>query len=162
MLLFHTSIYGVLTKMRAYFFGNMYLSSIQQGLQSAHVVGNLFVKYKQDCMARDILFDWATDHKTIILLNAGYSEEIRNLINFFGSRENKYPWAAFNEGIDALDGATTCVGIIVPENIYEASKVLSSRPKDFVFYQHDVWGSHKPTGFEVELATRLNTYGLAR
>ena len=109
--------------MRAYFFGNMYLSSIQQGIQAAHAVADMFVKYDgQDEMVE--LKNWAYDHKTMILLNGGYSENIRALVEFFDSPENPYPWVPFFEGQDALDGALTTVGIVLPEKIYEASRII--------------------------------------
>ena len=38
--------------MRAYFFGNMYLSSIQQGIQAAHCLGEMFLKYDADKVHR--------------------------------------------------------------------------------------------------------------
>jgi len=107
--------------MRAYFFGNMYLSPIQQGIQAAHVTHELFLKYGIDSR----FYDWAQDHKTMILLNGGYSENLRELIALFDSRENPYPWAHFNEGEDSLDGALTSVGIVLPEKIYETAKALS-------------------------------------
>ena len=105
--------------MRAYYFGNMYLSSIQQGIQSAHVTAEIMLKYVTvtgsyeitDDPKRIMAWDWAKNHKTMILLNGGYSENIHNLIEFFDTRENPYPWADFYEGQDALDGALTCAGI---------------------------------------------------
>ncbi len=155
--------------MRAYFFGNMYLSSIQQGIQAAHVVGDMFVKYRMqdDECPQNILYKWAEDYKTMILLSAGYSEEIYNLEGFFKSGQNPYPWASFHEGVDALDGALTCVGIILPEEIYNASKSLRSPPigatvGDFLNGTYDPWNGYKPNEFELALVDKLNTYPLAR
>lgn len=112
--------------MRAYFFGNMYLSSIQQGIQAAHVISDMFVKYAYDAVEAETVREWATDHKTMILLNGGYSETLRELKRFFDIDENPYPWCAFNEGEDALDGALTSVGIILPEKIYNTTAYLRS------------------------------------
>lgn len=36
------------TEYRAYFFGNMYLSQIQQGIQAAHVVAEMSMAYKKE------------------------------------------------------------------------------------------------------------------
>ena len=82
--------------MRAYFFGNMYLSSIQQGIQAAHVVGELFTSYSEsrtNAMSEGgkLLWEWACDHKTMILLNGGYSENIHRLCEFFDDYQNTYP-----------------------------------------------------------------------
>lgn len=167
--------------MRAYFFGNMYLSSIQQGIQAAHVVAEMFVRYNDPerplsvsaQQAAAILNTWARDHKTMVLLNAGYGQEIHNLIDFFNDPPNPFPWSAFNEGDDALDGALTCIGIILPEEIYNASKALREGPKGDPMQLLtqavkgdmtglDPWNGYKPTMWEQELAARLNNYGLAR
>lgn len=108
--------------MRGYFWGNMYLSSIQQGIQSAHCMSEMFIKYQYTSSPHPlILSDWASHHKTMILLNGGYSETLRTLLTMFRKDSNPYPFASFNEGQDALDGALTCVGIILPERIYGAS-----------------------------------------
>lgn len=149
--------------MRAYFFGNMYLSSIQQGIQAAHVVAEMFTKYP-DGSVNDthnqvgILNHWATQHKTMVLLNAGYGEEIWALKGFFDSKSNPLPWAHFCEGHDALDGAITCVGIILPEEFYEAAKELrtitANAPTPFL--------DKLETDWERLLAARLNNYGLAK
>ena len=46
--------------MRAYFWGNMYLSSIQQGIQAAHVVTEMFAKYvDNEFRAERDLREWA-------------------------------------------------------------------------------------------------------
>lgn len=121
--------------MRAYFFGNMYLSSIQQGIQALHCTSEMFVKYTDAIShspVQDILYGWADDHKTVVLLNAGYSSTIRDIQAFMIDNDNHYPWAVFHEGEDALDGALTCLGIILPEKIYEASRVVRTFRKSFV------------------------------
>lgn len=151
--------------MRAYFFANMYLSSIQKGIQTAHVIANMFVKYgEQDTQKSQILYDWAAVHKTIIILNAGYSEEIRNLLYFFSSEQNPFPYASFNEGQDALDGALTCAGIILPEEIYGASKELREGNGYLAGKggQGMVYNGYELSQYELELALRIDKYGLAR
>lgn len=158
--------------MRAYFFGNMYLSSIQQGIQAAHVVAEMFVKYNNinrnmaempdyssaNCKQWDILNHWAAEYKTMVLLNAGYGQEIHSLIEFFQRKENPLPWAYFHEGKDALDGALTCVGIILPEEFYEAAKELRSP----TFNGHGPFFDQLYPLWEQEFAARLNNYGLAK
>lgn len=110
--------------MRAYFYGNMYLSSIQQGIQGLHSTSEMFVKYRntynvEDDKKSDMLYTWAEHFKTVVLLNAGYADEIRKLIKVFGDKRNPYPWAEFYEGKDSLDGALTDVGIILPVHVYD-------------------------------------------
>lgn len=161
--------------MRAYFFGNMYLSSIQQGIQSAHVVAEMFTIYNArhlDGTKVNSLYDWAENHKTMILLNAGYSTTIRELVNFFMNVENPYPWAKFNEGQDALDGALTCAGIVLPEKIYEGASTLRSSICGAqilmeegiinIFQGTDKERVERYTRWEAQLMGKLNTFGLAK
>jgi len=148
--------------MRAYFFGNMYLSSIQQGIQAAHVTAEMFTKLHESEDAFMYLLEWATNHKTMILLNAGYSEEIRSLVEMFDSTDNPYPWASFNEGKDALDGALTCVGIILPEKIYRIAELNRKEVKE----QTEVAEWRRLVGdcsrWELSVVDRLPRYGLAK
>lgn len=105
--------------MRFYAFCNYYLSSLQQGLQAAHVLTEMSLKARlkggQYCHQYD---NWASDHKTIILLNGGNDKDLRELLTFF-NMSNPYLYGSFCEDQQSLNGAMTCVGIILPENIYE-------------------------------------------
>lgn len=115
--------------MRAYFFGNMYLSSIQQGIQAAHVTHELFTSWTVPSIAQSNLLDWAKSHKTMILLNGGYAETIQELTEFFaeqGEQMVEYPWADFHEEEASLNGALTCTGIILTEKIYKTAAALRS------------------------------------
>lgn len=113
--------------MRAYFFTNMYISSLQCGLQSQHCTAALFVRYNNEGNKKDILYDWATNHKTTIILNGGPSVELQNLTTAFNTGANPYPWESFNESVDALGGIMTCVGIILPPRIYELAALVRER-----------------------------------
>ena len=156
--------------MRAYFFGNMYLSSIQQGIQAAHVTHELFNKYTDKSSQTDEasgLYDWSRNHKTMILLNGGYADNLRNLIAFFTQSGNFYPWASFTEGQDSLDGALTCVGIILPEKIYlTAANIRDDIPALNFLRQHGKWTDEEGEVWEIskwefELCKELNNYNLA-
>lgn len=123
--------------MRAYFLTNMYLSSIHHGIQAGHClqeINNKYYLYPSD--ERQILIDWAHEHKTWYVLNGGTSEQMKQLLDLFKWESNPYPWSYFNE--PSIDNALTCVGIIVPETVYskehqfgsfdfELSTVLKSR-----------------------------------
>ena len=158
--------------MRAYYFGNMYLSSIQQGIQAAHTTHELFLKYPKDndgylSDEGRVLYDWAQNHKTMILLNGGYSGNLHVLIRQFDTPQNPYPWSFFKESEEALDGALTCVGIVLPEKIYETAKAL--RDGNIGAEQIIVTGSWSPedditwtyTKWEHNLCLELNKYGMA-
>lgn len=113
--------------MRAYFFGNMYLSSIQQGIQAAHATHEMFTKYRNQVVPEKALYDWAIDHKTMILLNGGYAETIQELVFFFDRQPGRgidYPFAPFYEEKASLNGALTTVGIILPEKIYQVAAAI--------------------------------------
>ena len=78
--------------MRIYCFGNFYLSSIQQGIQALHVLGEMVAKYgikrvAQDAGYNESVFSGSTpqstmlatflaEHKTAILLNGGAQKEL--------------------------------------------------------------------------------------
>ena len=98
--------------MRAYFLTNMYLSSIQNGIQSAHCLQEINNQYSNN----DILKEWADKHKTMYVLNGGTSTQMYEIYKFFTHESNNLPWHYFHE--PSLDNALTCIGIIVPEDIY--------------------------------------------
>lgn len=166
--------------MRAYFFGNMYLSSIQQGIQAAHVTHELFNKYDSAHSDEGLLLrEWSEDHKTMILLNAGYGENIHTLSERFSNSENPYPWANFHEEEASLDGAITCVGIVLPEKIYEAAARLRKVPfrkKEETLQKIEDTGeitwwdtidgesistTHPISKWEFNFIQELNNYGMA-
>lgn len=158
--------------MRAYFFGNMYLSSIQQGIQAAHVVGELMVKYNPP-PARirgkewGTLMEWAAKHKVMVLLSAGYGEELYSLQKFFNEKDNPYPWAPFFESKEALDGAFTSIGIILPARIYDTAKTCREEGWNPFLLKTGALGRTRglPTDlstWEAELVNKLNQYGLAK
>lgn len=133
--------------MRLYCWGNMYLSSIQQGIQAAHVVGELSTKYPRESK----YLDWAFDHKTIILLNGGMNSNILSIINHFDTDENPYEWAFFKESDDALNGLISCVGIVVPEKVYENTALMR---------KGDIFGI-RASEWEWELMNIMNSAKLA-
>lgn len=112
---------------RCYTFGNMYLSSIQQGIQAAHAVTELFVNQYAGSKNNAPLIEWATHHKTMICLNAGGSQELEEIAMVLGRPDNEFPWAMFIESEEALGGIMTCVAIIIPAYIYD------SKPEEFKF-----------------------------
>ena len=170
--------------MRAYFFGNMYLSSIQQGIQAQHCTTELYNNYAPQFGNEayetinperyEILVDWATNHKTSILLNAGYSSTLHDIYKELTDFDNPYPIAKFHESEEALDGALTCVGIILPDAIYDtAAEVRASRgnygrTKVEEFNEYGEWTPDNGmthytfTKFQVWLINELNKYGLAK
>jgi len=96
--------------MRFYSITNMYLSDIQKGIQTAHAVA--------ECSLTDnaLYGEWAEKGKTIIVLNGGYTSNLKRMANLVS--ESTLDGVAFNESEEALDGALTVVGVVVPERFY--------------------------------------------
>lgn len=138
--------------MRLYTFvcGN-YLSQLQRGIQTAHVLGEMvrpFLTGKQlarDAQMRRMFVDWLNHHKTIMVMNAGnhvgVKEVYANLLFFAnnaGSRFMKggtrYPVAYFNEDEQSLNKAWTAAAIVVPANLYEKVEAVRNHQGDVLHY----------------------------
>lgn len=138
--------------MRCYHFCNMYLAGVHAGIQSAHAQHELAIKYlastpyhnlatdesMNECGARLADFhdvqtsyiDWATNHKTMILLNAGMHGDLLKIEEFLDSyknhESNRFPYASFREAEYALNGALTNVCIVLPKEMYEYNRYIQS------------------------------------
>lgn len=155
--------------MRCYHFTNMYLSSIQQGIQSAHSQMEMFVKYEDTSSQKDVLYDWASNHKTMVILNGGYLSVVQELLEFLTDDNNPYPFAPFYESPEALGGILTCIGLVLPEKIYVGAKLMRDKIIDknaqvidtdlLVEYGDYNYGIYSE--FELALCQRLNQYRLA-
>lgn len=98
--------------LRLYSFVNYYLSDLQRGLQTAHVVAEIFLKYKCE---KSTVIDWAFFNKTIIILNGGNCKSLRNIYQLLYKNSSGYPFDYFEEDQESLNGAISCVGLIFPE-----------------------------------------------
>lgn len=113
------------SEMRAYFFGNLYISQIQHGIQGSHIVTKLFRSNQNDLFPANPdmefnLHSWADYGVTKIFLQAGFQrnlEIIYDAISYIAPRLD-LPYVKFHEEEDALNGALTSVGIVVPTEIY--------------------------------------------
>lgn len=110
--------------LRLYTFCNFYLSSIQQGIQSAHVTHSLFVKYPS-VKSNEMLWDWAKHARTMIVLNGGANTDVHESFNLVSKLNLEYegrvlPFESFNEDEMSLGGVMTCWGIVLPRQIYDA------------------------------------------
>lgn len=103
---------------RAYFWGNFYLSSIQQGIQAGHVIADM----SQSCKTNDDFIQWALDDQVMIVKNGGDNKAIKELVSHFEQYANDYSWDYFSESGDALNYTFTSVGIIVPDYIWNANE----------------------------------------
>jgi len=106
---------------RAYFFTNFYLSDIQKGIQPLHAVGDMAAKYAVDFSdEKNMFIEWATRDKVAIVLNGGNSADLDEIYTeLYGC---DYPLVKFIEDEESLCCATTCVGIILPNRIWDAPR----------------------------------------
>lgn len=154
--------------MRFYAMGNYYLSSIQQGIQAAHALGEMFNQspYGDSPVGR-YLRDWCMNHKTMVLLNGGNSADLRDLWTLLSDERNtQYPIGKFSEDEQSLDGALTCVAIVLPERLYNAEWIKPGPNNDIGYWWYE---SDKELGFgmqilgwEAELLTVIKRLPLAR
>jgi len=115
---------------RAYYFGNMYLSPIQQGIQALHCTSEMYLKYsREDSTVRNDLFNWGQFDKTVVLMNGGDCGALAGISELMSKEDNPYAWADWHEGVPDLNGALTCVGIILPPRIYNSAKELRRPPR---------------------------------
>lgn len=130
--------------MRCYHLNNFYLSGIHAGIQSSHAQTELAVKYLAtslyiggdenvvDYMAREELHssarksyvDWATQHKTMVVLNGGMMAQLLEWEELLNRSENRFAWASFREEEAALNNALTNVCIVLPERMYANNQII--------------------------------------
>jgi hypothetical protein len=149
-------------ELRLYTFTLYQLSPIQQGIQAGHAAIELGMKaYKKQMTMRQgaeftTYHRWATEWKTLVLLNGGDYTELRELADFLSSYDNPYPWKSFEESEASFHGLLTSVAIILPSRIFGTAECL--RKNTFMTKDY-------PDAFsdwELELIDRLSRTGLAR
>jgi hypothetical protein len=105
--------------LRLYTFVNSYLSSIQKGIQTAHIVHELILQYGSgDRHPSQMVYDWAAKHKTIIVLNGGNNESLHTINSTLAKTYKTYPYTSFNEDDQSLGGIMTAVGVVLPESVF--------------------------------------------
>lgn len=142
-----------MSELRLYTFVNgLYMRPVQHGIQSLHALGEMMVKYQIETPEKAALYDWAKNHKTVILLDGGNVADLQSK-HIYLSREARAlsfpaPFASFNEDEASLGGVMTCVSIVVPEEIYgavswnKAREIDQSNGAKFEYYNGV---SHTPT-----------------
>ena len=119
--------------MRGYAWGNMYLSSIQQGIQGWHANNEIFNTYKLTSPEVKTFLAWNKSHKTLIVLNGGYADsllDIHKALLTLASRLKRSPTdqkamgvkaipvSFFREEKASLNEAVTSVFTVLPECAY--------------------------------------------
>ena len=112
-------------ELRLYSFVNFYLSDIQKGIQTGHMAVDLVREYVPDEPETvsqnhlNMVADWADNHKTFIVLNGGNNLMLDNTASICA--RSGLPWTTFYEDEESLGGLRTCVGVVVPENYFNAN-----------------------------------------
>lgn len=111
-------------KYRLYsFVAHHYLSPLQCGLQTAHVVSNLSTQDSEPYA------DWATFDKTIIICGAGNHAGVQEVFKQLRIHNNamshidvcdQLPQTIFFEDEQSMNNMATACGIIVPERFFGA------------------------------------------
>lgn len=103
------------------FVAHHYLSPLQCGLQTAHIVSEM----SRD--ANSIYTDWAENDKTIIICGAGNHagvmetfKQLRAHNNALSYTDDWLPLALFLEDEQSMNRMATACGIIVPDRYYNA------------------------------------------
>ena len=123
--------------MRLYSFHNWYLGGNQGVIQTQHSSTRLFVKYQptleEDPMV-DILYDWATNHETTIILNGGDRHNLACVYELI-SGINKFPFAAFIE--DGVGDSITNISLVLPTDMCDIVDMVRNKDPDLVNVQID-------------------------
>lgn len=98
------------TPLRLYSFAHSFLSDLQKGLQTAHLVAELSKTNSQ------LYWEWAQLDKTIIILDGGNTEQILEVYRKLCCFNTPHPKAIFREDVKSLNGSVTCCGVIAPYN----------------------------------------------
>lgn len=117
-----------MNQLRLYTFVNFYLSSIQQGIQSAHVGQDLTATYRgQHTKAAQLLKEWEDHGKTMIVLNGGTAADILQAYeSMHDLSSTSYPYTAFWEEPGAIHEsakAVTAWGVVLPPEVYNAQPI---------------------------------------
>lgn len=117
--------------MRGYSWGSLYISQIQHGIQGWHAQNQFFKKYKRNSSEINTFVDWATKGETLILLNAGMTEHLNDILkdlDFLAGKFSKNKGAQERAGVAAipfapfyepdLSNAFTAVFAVMPEACY--------------------------------------------
>ena len=105
------------TRYRFYVLVHSHLSTIQKGIQAAHVVAEMI--FDCDGCFSDVyrpLWEWISEDKTLIILDGGNTKDLEDFEEFLLSNNHPYLYTTFREDKETLNELLTAVGILVPEN----------------------------------------------
>lgn len=99
-----------------------YLSPLQLGLQTAHVVANISVAYNEWNHELAAYQTWAAEDKVIIICSAFNSQGVLDCFAELSrsGRALDLPMSIFFEDQESLNGAATACAVVVPQKYWDA------------------------------------------
>ncbi len=130
--------------MRLYFFNVMYMHGIHNGIQALHSAMEIEDQYPADTAAGQAFRDWRRNHKTVIVTNAGYEQNLHTIHALLHElaeaweptdNVNGLAIAKFHESKEALNGALTSVAVVVPPSCYAEAGDKAARLRQRALFQ---------------------------
>lgn len=121
------------------FVANAYLSPLQCGLQTAHVVSEIAVTEHLTQSLYQSFRDWAQDDKTIIICGAGNHKGVIDCwaeLKRTGIDPGFVTGAIFHEDERSMNGMATACGVIVPEKYWAATPMPSDEISADGYWQY--------------------------
>lgn len=94
---------------------SLFLSHIQRGIQTAHAVHDLMLKYPG---AKTDTYKWASENKTIIIYDGTNAARLKEIYAGFEKLKTQLNYIKFHEDMESLNGCITAVGVVLPASIY--------------------------------------------
>lgn len=138
--------------MRLYSITNMYTAGIHAGIQTQHSTVEAFVKYPNSTPQHSTLIDWATYHKTTVVLNGGMHDQLMELLALLEKWEKEeyevLPFAPFFE--PGVNNALTSISIVMPQDAIDyMSEIRSVKP-----------GTIEDSELQTEMYNSYGRYGM--
>lgn len=108
-----------------YVFVHSHLSTMQKGIQAAHMVGSMVnhAFRKTPTEYTEVVKDWAAAHKTLVVLEGGNSKNLEALYNNLSSEGIAVEY--FTEDVDTLNGMMAAIGFVVDRSKIPANANFS-------------------------------------
>lgn len=142
--------------MKMYFYNNAKCMGPQMGIQALHAAVEVLTKYSDDSTLNskfvDMLYTWATEHKTVVVLNGGSHYDLEQMISWLN--ENKHsPYAYFTE--EDLNDSYTSVAILCTQDMVDD---MDAYRRKFMSddEMHDKYESYATVLIELALARTAN------
>jgi len=109
------------------FINHLYMSPIQWGIQTAHVVSTLSVLYKHNTEQHKAYLEWAEKEPTIIICQGGNVGMLTDLLGRLEplAKQLNLAITEFHEDEQSLGGVITAVGVLVPDTLFDVDVVTT-------------------------------------